>query len=78
VRFASIVRLAAGLAAFIGAVLLFRYAVAVWPDSSDRHGQAVNGLDGLGTFFGLLSGAGALLLAVVGVALARPALRRTL
>ena len=64
-RVGSLIWLVVCLAAVGGGIALLAYAESVAP-SGEHHGQALDGLDGIGSFFALLAGAGGLLLVVLG------------
>jgi hypothetical protein len=71
-----LIRQLVGVAAIAGACCLFWYAASEMPDMSDHHGDALDGLDGLGVFFGLLLGGGGLVLLGLGAVLVLPRRRR--
>ena len=58
--------------AIVGAIALFALAAHTWP-TDPHHGEAVDGLDGLGTFFALVEGAGGVVLLLIGAVLVRVA-----
>ena len=66
------VALAFAIALIIGAVALFVLAAMTWPNDA-HHGQAVDGLDGIGTFFALVEGAAGLVLLLISAVLVRVA-----
>ena len=62
---------AAGL---VGGVALFVLA-AHWAPTDPHHGQAVDGLDGIATFFSLVAGGGGLVALLIGGLALRSAVR---
>ena len=69
-----VVSFAIAAAGLIGGIALLVLA-AHWMPSEPHHGQAVDGLDGIGTFFALLAAGGGLVALVLGGLALRSAIR---
>ena len=72
---ARIFSFAIAAAGLIGGIALLVLA-AHWMPTEPHHGEAVDGLDGLGTFFGLLAGGGGILSIVIGGLVLRSTIRK--
>lgn len=70
-----VVSFAIAAAGLIGGIALLALA-ARWMPTEPHHGQAVDGLDGIGTFFALLAGGGGILALLIGGLVLRSAIRR--
>lgn len=73
-RAARIFMFAIAAIGLIGGVALCVLAVH-WAPTEPHHGQAVDGLDGIATFFALLAGGGGLVALVIGGLALRGAIR---